>query len=64
MCSSLTDQVRSIAKVTTAVARGDLTQKITGVSVQGQILDLVNTMVIRLWALATEVSYAGSQKSK
>ena len=28
MCSSLTDQVRSIAKVTTAVARGDLTQKI------------------------------------
>ena len=39
MCSSLTDQVRSIAKVTTAVARGDLTQKIE-ISVEGEMSTL------------------------
>ena len=39
MCSSLTDQVRSIAVVTTAVARGDLTQKIE-ISVEGEMATL------------------------
>lgn len=39
MCSSLTDQVRSIAVVTTAVARGDLTQKIE-ISVEGEMSTL------------------------
>jgi len=39
MCSSLTDQVRSIAVVTTAVARGDLTQKIE-IQVEGEMSTL------------------------
>lgn len=39
MCSSLTDQVRSIAHVTTAVARGDLTQKIE-IQVEGEMSTL------------------------
>src|SRR4051794_37439962 len=43
MASNLTDQVRNIAQVTTAVANGDLTQKIT-VDVKGEILELKNTM--------------------
>src|SRR5437899_2337400 len=43
MASNLTDQVRNIAQVTTAVARGDLTQKIT-VDVKGEILELKNTI--------------------
>src|SRR5207302_1451320 len=50
MASNLTDQVRSIAQVTTAVARGDLSQKIT-VDVKGEILELkntINTMVDQL----------------
>ena len=42
MCSSLTDQVRSIAVVTTAVARGDLTQKIE-ISVEGEMSTLKGT---------------------
>ncbi|KAF8809613.1 hypothetical protein BYT27DRAFT_7254345 [Phlegmacium glaucopus] len=41
---NLTLQVRTIAVVTTAVARGDLTQRITGVSVSGEMLSLVNTI--------------------
>lgn len=57
--SQLTLQVRTIAVATTAVARGDLTKKITGVSVQGEILDLVNTingMIDQLALFATEVT--------
>src|SRR5665213_2160662 len=47
LAGNLTDQVRNIAQVTTAVARGDLSQKIT-VEVKGEILELkdtINTMV-------------------
>src|SRR5215469_7374185 len=54
MCGSLTDQVRNIAEVTTAVARGDLSRKIT-VDVKGEILELkntINTMVDQLNAFA------------
>src|SRR5205807_1116421 len=50
MASNLTGQVRNIAEVTTAVARGDLTKKIT-VDVKGEILELkntINTMVDQL----------------
>src|SRR5436190_6815920 len=50
MCGNLTDQVRNIAQVTTAVARGDLSRKIT-VDVRGEILELkdtINTMVDQL----------------
>ncbi|HTL66047.1 MAG TPA: HAMP domain-containing protein [Lacunisphaera sp.] len=58
MASNLTAQVRNIAGVTTAVARGDLSRKIT-VDVKGEILELketINTMVDRLNAFASEVS--------
>src|SRR5215831_15570699 len=58
MCGNLTDQVRNIANVTTAVARGDLSRKIT-VDVKGEILELkdtINTMVDQLNAFASEVS--------
>src|SRR5205807_3208694 len=58
MASNLTGQVRSIAQVTTAVARGDLTQKIT-VDVRGEILELkntINTMVDQLSSFADEVT--------
>jgi HAMP domain-containing protein/signal transduction histidine kinase/CheY-like chemotaxis protein len=58
MAGNLTSQVRSIAQVTTAVARGDLTQKIT-VDVKGEILELkntVNTMVDQLSSFADEVT--------
>ncbi|MGD9965528.1 MAG: HAMP domain-containing protein [Hyphomonadaceae bacterium] len=58
MCGNLTDQVRNIATVTTAVARGDLSRKIT-VDVRGEILELkdtVNTMVDQLNAFASEVT--------
>ncbi|KAH7137883.1 hypothetical protein EDB81DRAFT_693149 [Dactylonectria macrodidyma] len=58
MAMNLTTQVREIAKVTTAVAKGDLTKKI-GVEVQGEILELKNTinqMVDRLGTFAVEVS--------
>jgi methyl-accepting chemotaxis protein len=54
----LTNQVRSIAKVTKAVALGDLSKQID-VDARGEILDLKNTvngMVIRLRALAAEVT--------
>ena len=44
LAANLTSQVRSIAFVTTAVARGDLTQKIEGVSASGEMLDLVDTI--------------------
>ncbi|HEY3505134.1 MAG TPA: HAMP domain-containing protein [Actinocatenispora sp.] len=58
MASNLTTQVRNIASVTTAVARGDLSQKIT-VDAQGEILELkntVNTMVDQLSSFADEVT--------
>ncbi len=58
MANNLTGQVRNIADVTTAVARGDLTRKIT-VDVKGEILDVkytVNTMVDQLNGFASEVS--------
>jgi HAMP domain-containing protein/signal transduction histidine kinase/CheY-like chemotaxis protein len=58
MASNLTGQVRNIAAVTTAVARGDLSRKIT-VDVKGEILELketINTMVDQLNAFASEVS--------
>ena len=58
MASNLTAQVRNIAGVTTAVARGDLSRKIT-VDVKGEILELketINTMVDRLNSFASEVS--------
>jgi HAMP domain-containing protein len=58
MASNLTNQVRNIAAVTTAVARGDLSRKIT-VDVQGEILELkntINTMVDQLNAFASEVT--------
>jgi len=58
MASNLTDQVRNIAQVTTAVAQGDLSQKIT-VEAQGEILELkgtINTMVDQLNTFASEVT--------
>ena len=58
MASNLTAQVRNIAEVTTAVARGDLSRKIT-VDVRGEILELkntINTMVDQLNAFASEVT--------
>jgi HAMP domain-containing protein/CheY-like chemotaxis protein/signal transduction histidine kinase len=58
MCGNLTAQVRNIAQVTTAVARGDLSRKIT-VDVRGEILELkdtINTMVDQLNGFAGEVT--------
>src|SRR5206468_113835 len=58
MASSLTGQIRNIALVTTAVAKGDLSQKIT-VDVKGEILELeqtINVMVDQLSAFASEVT--------
>src|SRR4051794_9011054 len=58
MAGNLTDQVRNIAQVTTAVARGDLSQKITA-DAKGEILELkntINTMVDQLSSFADEVT--------
>src|SRR6187431_3115192 len=58
MASNLTAQVRNIADVTTAVAKGDLSKKIT-VNVEGEILELkntINTMVDQLNSFASEVT--------
>ncbi|MBO0728936.1 MAG: HAMP domain-containing protein [Acidimicrobiaceae bacterium] len=58
MADNLTDQVRNIAQVTTAVAKGDLSQKIT-VDARGEILELkdtINTMVDQLSAFGDEVT--------
>ena len=58
LAGNLTDQVRNIADVTTAVAKGDLTQKIT-VDARGEVLqlkDTINTMVDQLSAFADEVT--------
>jgi len=58
LASNLTNQVRNIAKVTTGVAKGDLSQKIT-VDAKGEILELkntINTMVDQLSSFAAEVT--------
>jgi HAMP domain-containing protein/signal transduction histidine kinase/DNA-binding response OmpR family regulator len=58
MAGNLTDQVRNIAEVTTAVANGDLSRKIT-VDVKGEVLELkdtINTMVDQLRSFASEVT--------
>ncbi|HEX6993737.1 MAG TPA: methyl-accepting chemotaxis protein, partial [Gammaproteobacteria bacterium] len=58
MAANLTDQVRGIAEVATAIARGDLSRKIT-VDVKGEILELkntINTMVDQLNGFASEVT--------
>src|SRR5205085_2644739 len=58
MAANVTSQVRNIAQVTTAVAKGDLTQKIT-VDARGEILELkntINTMVDQLSSFADEVT--------
>ena len=58
MAGNLTGQVRNIAEVTTAVANGDLSKKIT-VDVKGEILELkntINTMVDQLRSFASEVT--------
>ncbi|MHB8217957.1 MAG: HAMP domain-containing protein [Candidatus Sulfotelmatobacter sp.] len=63
MAGNLTGQVRNIAEVTTAVARGDLSRKIT-VDVKGEILELkitINTMVDQLNAFAAEVTRVGRE---
>ncbi|MEN3310178.1 MAG: hypothetical protein V7603_6380, partial [Micromonosporaceae bacterium] len=63
MASNLTSQVRNIAQVATAVARGDLSQKIT-VDALGEILELkstVNTMVDQLSSFADEVTRVGRE---
>ena len=64
MAGNLTAQVRNIAEVTTAVARGDLSRKIT-VNVSGEILELkdtINTMVDQLNAFAGEVTRVARAK--
>src|SRR5690606_9911669 len=58
MATNLTDQVRDIAEVTTAVANGDLTRKIA-VEAKGEILELkstINTMVDQLSSFSSEVT--------
>src|SRR5947208_6644772 len=58
MANNLTGQVRNIAEVTTAVANGDLSRKIT-VDVRGEVLELkntINTMVDQLSSFADEVT--------
>src|SRR5439155_16913300 len=58
MAANLTNQVRNIADVATAIARGDLSRKIT-VDVKGEILELkntINTMVDQLNGFASEVT--------
>jgi osomolarity two-component system sensor histidine kinase NIK1 len=58
MAANLTNQVREIAQVTTAVAKGDLSKKVTA-DVQGEILELkntINTMVDQLNSFASEVT--------
>ncbi|MGN6589941.1 MAG: HAMP domain-containing protein [Sphingomicrobium sp.] len=63
MAGNLTGQVRNIAEVTTAVAKGDLSKKIT-VDVKGEILELkdtINTMVDQLNGFASEVTRVASE---
>src|SRR5439155_14037399 len=63
LAANLTGQVRNIAEVTTAVAQGDLSKKIT-VDVKGEVLELketINTMVDQLRAFASEVTRVASE---
>ena len=63
MASNLTNQVRSIATVTTAVARGDLTQKVE-IQVEGEMATLketVNSMVDQLSTFASEVTRVANE---
>src|SRR6266508_3202354 len=63
MASNLTDQVRNIAQVATAIANGDLNQKLT-VEAKGEILELkntVNTMVDQLSSFAVELTRVGRE---
>src|SRR5207247_1880027 len=63
MANNLTTQVRNIAEVTTAVANGDLSKKIT-VDVRGEVLELkntINTMVDQLSSFASEVTRVASE---
>ena len=63
MASNLTGQVRNIAEVATAVARGDLSRKIP-VDVKGEILELkdtINTMVDQLRSFASEVTHVARE---
>src|SRR5205814_8215067 len=57
MASNLTDQVRNIAQVATAVANGDLTQKITveGKGEVAELADTINSMIDKLYTFAEEV---------
>src|SRR5437868_6174344 len=57
MASNLTNQVRNIAEVTTAIASGDLSKKIT-VDVKGEILELKNTINTMVDQLSSSASYA------
>src|SRR5207245_8335767 len=60
LAGNLTVQLRDVSKVATAIAKGDLTQKIT-VDVKGEILqikDVINTMVEQLGSFASEVTRA------
>ncbi len=64
MAANLTSQVRNIAEVTTAVARGDLSKKVT-VDVRGEILELkdtVNTMVDQLSSIAAELTRVAKEE--
>src|SRR5205085_2692162 len=66
MAGNLTSQVRNIADVTTAVAAGDLSKKIT-VEVKGEILELkntINTMVDQLRSFASEVTRVGPEERR
>src|SRR5439155_25188365 len=59
MASNLPTQVRTIAQVTTAVANGDLSQKVEGVETKGevaQLADTINRMVDQLRSFAAEVT--------
>ncbi len=65
LAGNLTMQVRNIAQVTTAVARGDLSRKIT-VDVKGEVLELkdtINTMVDQLNAFASEVTRVAARSA-
>src|SRR4051812_48742702 len=64
MAGNLTGQARNIAEVTTAVAKGDLSRKIT-VDVKGEILELkdtINTMVDQLNSFGSEVTRVGGEE--
>src|SRR3569833_1580812 len=66
MADNLTSQVRNIAEVTTAVAKGDLSRKIT-VNAKGELLELkdtINTMVDQLRGFASEITQKTQKKKK